>query len=200
MNIEDALFDFNQINAFVPWLILVNVLYWAFIYVTWTLHVLHLVREFMGLVLDVHQNNLLNSVQPSELILTFWILTEFISFNVLWSLDPWFDLYFVCVLVNHSRRHKYQELSKSINPLITIDVFNDFLIQSQNHFLHKICSCHIYSCMFFVWRLLRDRVPTKDNLFHYRIISVGDQMCVSGCGQSELASHQFLDCSFFGAL
>jgi len=31
MNIEDALFDFNQINAFIPWMILDNVLYWAFI-------------------------------------------------------------------------------------------------------------------------------------------------------------------------
>lgn len=51
----------------------------------------------------------------------------------------------------------------------------------------------------FMWRLLRDRVPTKDNLFHRRIIFVGDQMCVLGCGQLETASHLFLDCSFFGA-
>jgi len=27
MNIEYAIFDFNQINAFIPWLILVSVLY-----------------------------------------------------------------------------------------------------------------------------------------------------------------------------
>jgi len=31
MNIEDAIFDFNQINVFIPWLILVNVLYLTFI-------------------------------------------------------------------------------------------------------------------------------------------------------------------------
>ena len=72
--------------------------------------------------------------------------------NVLWFLVSWYDLNFVCVLVNHSRTHKYQELSKSINPLITIDAFNDFLIQSQNHY--KICSCHICSCMFLVWTLI----------------------------------------------
>jgi len=72
--------------------------------------------------------------------------------NVLWFLVSWYGLNFVCVLVNHSRTHKYQELSKSINPLITIDVFNDFLIQSQNHY--KICSCHICSCMFLVWTLI----------------------------------------------
>ena len=64
------------------------------------------------------------------------------------------NLNFVCVLVNHSRMHKYQELLKSINPLITIDVFNDFLIQSQNHCLHKICSCHICSCMLLAWTLI----------------------------------------------
>jgi len=76
------------------------------------------------------------------------------SSNDLWFLVSWYDLNFVCVLVNHSRMHKYQELSKSINPLITIDVFNDFLIQSQNRFLHKICSCHICSCMFLMWTLI----------------------------------------------
>ena len=53
---------------------------------------------------------------------------------------PW---NFVCFLVNHSRTHKYQEISKSINPLITIYVFNDFLIQS-----------HTCSCMFLVWTLI----------------------------------------------
>ena len=74
--------------------------------------------------------------------------------NVLWFLVSWYDLNFVFVLVNHSRMHKYQELLESINPLITIDVFNDFLIQSQNHCLHKICSCHICSCMFLVWTLI----------------------------------------------
>jgi len=74
--------------------------------------------------------------------------------NVFWFLVSWYDLNFVCVLVNHSRTHKYQELSKCINPLITIDVFNNFLIQSQNHCLHKICSCHICSCMFLVWTLI----------------------------------------------
>jgi len=74
--------------------------------------------------------------------------------NVLWFLVSWYDLNFVYFLVNHLRTHKYQELSKSINPLITIYVFNDFLIQSQNHCLHKICSCHICSCMFLVWTLI----------------------------------------------
>jgi len=74
--------------------------------------------------------------------------------NVLWFLVSWYDLNFVCVLISHSRTHKYQELSKSINSLIIIDAFNDFLIQSQNHCMHKICSCHIRSYMFLVWTLI----------------------------------------------
>ena len=84
--------------------------------------------------------------------LTFWSSELVSEFNVLWFLVSWYGLNFVCVLVNNSRTHKYQELSKSINHLITIDAFNDFLIQSQNHY--KICSCHICSCMFLVWTLI----------------------------------------------
>jgi len=34
----------------------------------------------------------------------------------------------------------------------------------------------------FVWRLFRNRLPTKDNLFHRGIIHMEDQMCVGGCG------------------
>jgi len=110
--------------------------------------------NFFAWFLMFIMNNLLNSVQPSELFLTFWTLIELLSLYVLWFFVSWYELNFVCVLVNHSRTHKYQELSKTINPLITIDAFNDFLIQSQNHYLHKICSCQIYSCIFLVWTLI----------------------------------------------
>jgi len=85
--------------------------------------------------------------------------------NVLWFLLSWYDLNFVCVLVNHSRTHKYQELSKSINPLITIGAFNDFLIQSQNHCLHKMCSCHICSCIFLHTNVLQHFEPYEGCLF-----------------------------------
>jgi len=144
----NMLFDFYpNMSLILDWSKVI-VLFWTFIYVMWALNVLDNVHIFMGLFLINLKNNLLNYLR------TFWTLTEFISFNVLWSLDSWFDLYFVCVLVNHSRTHKYQELSKSINPLITIDAFNDFLIQSRNPSLHMICLCHIYSYMFLVWTLI----------------------------------------------
>jgi len=52
----------------------------------------------------------------------------------------------------------------------------------------------------FVWHLLRDRVPTKVNLFEHHIISLKDQLCVSGCSQIESVGHLFLDCTLYGSL
>lgn len=52
----------------------------------------------------------------------------------------------------------------------------------------------------FVWRLIRDRLPTKSNLVIRDIISSESRFCVSGCGQVESAQHLFLTCSTFGSL
>jgi len=43
-----------------------------------------------------------------------------------------------------------------------------------------------------VWRLLRDRLPTKSNLIDRDIISVDDSLCVAGCGQIKTAQHLLL--------
>ncbi|GAU18975.1 hypothetical protein TSUD_178920 [Trifolium subterraneum] len=51
-----------------------------------------------------------------------------------------------------------------------------------------------------VWRLLRDRLPTKGNLTYRGVLPVGDSHCVSGCGAVESAQHVFLSCSTFGSL
>jgi len=52
----------------------------------------------------------------------------------------------------------------------------------------------------FVWRLLRDRLPTKANLAIRWVISVEDSLCVAGCGHVETADHLFLSCSTFSPL
>jgi hypothetical protein len=52
----------------------------------------------------------------------------------------------------------------------------------------------------FVWRLLRDRLLTKDNLVSRGIIAPAAHLCVSGCGGVESTQHLFLSCSFFGSL
>ena len=42
------------------------------------------------------------------------------------------------------------------------------------------------------WRLLRNRLPTKDNLVVHDIISHDAQLCVNGCGKAETAQHLFI--------
>ncbi|XP_024642187.1 uncharacterized protein [Medicago truncatula] len=51
-----------------------------------------------------------------------------------------------------------------------------------------------------VWRLLRDRLPNKDNLVRRRVLPIGGAACVSGCGQLETASQLFVSCNIFGSL
>lgn len=51
-----------------------------------------------------------------------------------------------------------------------------------------------------VWRLLRDRLPTKDNLVRRRVLPIGGAACVSGCGHLERASHLFVSCNIFSSL
>jgi len=50
----------------------------------------------------------------------------------------------------------------------------------------------------FAWRLLRDRLPTKDNLFRRGVIAANDRLCVGGCGSLESTPHLFLHCNVFG--
>ena len=50
----------------------------------------------------------------------------------------------------------------------------------------------------FSWRLLRNRIPTKDNLYRRRIIQEEAQLCISGCGKIETTYHLFLHCDVFG--
>lgn len=49
----------------------------------------------------------------------------------------------------------------------------------------------------FLWRLLRDRLPTKNNLVRRRVLQLTNIMCVAGCGCSETAEHLFLGCNIF---
>ncbi|MCH80408.1 cytochrome P450 [Trifolium medium] len=50
------------------------------------------------------------------------------------------------------------------------------------------------------WRLLHNRLPTKDNLATRNIISHESQLCVTGCGGLETAHHLFLSCPIFAPL
>jgi len=50
----------------------------------------------------------------------------------------------------------------------------------------------------FAWRLLRNQIPTKDNLFRRRVIPLDDTSCSGGCGSSETMDHLLIHCDYFG--
>jgi hypothetical protein len=52
----------------------------------------------------------------------------------------------------------------------------------------------------FAWRLLRNRLPTRDNLVRRHIIPHDAQLCVTGCGGVETAHHMFLSCPVLASL
>jgi len=51
-----------------------------------------------------------------------------------------------------------------------------------------------------VCRLLRNRLPTKDNMVHRGILLSTNAACVGGCVDFEFATHLFLHCNVFGSL
>jgi hypothetical protein len=52
----------------------------------------------------------------------------------------------------------------------------------------------------FAWRLLRDRLPIKENLVARGIITPDAHLCAFGCSDIESAQQLFLSCSFFDSL
>lgn len=52
----------------------------------------------------------------------------------------------------------------------------------------------------FTWRILRDRLPTQDNLLRRGIIHQDDTPCIGGCRSSETAEHLLLRCDIFGSV
>jgi len=52
----------------------------------------------------------------------------------------------------------------------------------------------------FSWRLFRDRLPTKDNLFRRGVIDQASMLCVVGCDSLESSNHLFLHCNVFGSI
>jgi len=62
---------------------------------------------------------------------------------------------------------------------------------------HKNVPLKVSIC---VWRLLRIRWPTKDNLVCRGVITSDSQLCVIGCGQNETIDHLIIHSPVFGNL
>lgn len=93
-----------------------------------------------------------------------------------WQLDP---------IQAYSVRGAYHFLINSDVPLdmtLVDDVWHQYIISKVS---------------LFVWPLLRNRLPTKDNLVRMRVLQSDNMACVSSCGHSETTKHLFLDCDFF---
>jgi hypothetical protein len=48
--------------------------------------------------------------------------------------------------------------------------------------------------------LIRDRLPTKNNLYRRQVLDFDDQNCVRGCGLIETSTHLFLHCFLFSSV
>ena len=94
-----------------------------------------------------------------------------------------------------------------------LDPIHSYSVRGAYHFLTTIAASldmtmvddiwHKYipsKVSVFVWRLLRNRLPTKDNLVQRQVIPTTDTDCIRGCGGLETSAHLFLHCDIFRSL
>jgi len=82
----------------------------------------------------------------------------------------------------------YHILTTQVSPLV--DLTEDLIWHKQVPLEVSILA----------WRLLRDRLPTKNNLLRRGIIQVESIRCMAGCGHDKSTSHLLLHCDIFGSL
>jgi len=119
------------------------------------------------------------SVGECLVLLLNLVLQENVEDTWRWLLDP---------IHGYSVRRAYHFLTTStdsVNGPQVVDVWHQYIPSKVS---------------VFVWRLLRNKLPTKDNLVWRRILSQEDAICVFGCGSQETVTHLFLGCDVFGSL
>jgi hypothetical protein len=92
-------------------------------------------------------------------------------------------------LLHHSHRYTVREAynfitnnGNSVDKSTVVDVWHKFIPSKVS---------------LFVWRLLRNRLSTRDNLVRRRVLLISDSVCVSSCGEPETAAHLFFGCNTF---
>jgi len=120
-----------------------------------------------------------DTVRECSTLLSNIVLQENVYDSWRWLLDP---------SHGYTVREAYRFLTNSGN----------FVVRSMvNDVWHKNIPSKV---SLFMWRLLRNRLPTRDNLVRRRVILLSDSVCVSGCGDHETAIHLFLGCNVFSTL
>ena len=119
------------------------------------------------------------SVRECSILLHNIVLQENIHDVWRWSLDPVHD---------YSVWEAYSFLTN----------FGELMVRNQvdNIWYNNIPS----KVSLFVWRHLRNRLPTKDNLVRWCVLHQNDAVCVSGFGNIKTATHLLLGCHIFSSL
>ena len=113
-----------------------------------------------------------DSVRECTLLLHNTVLQENVSDTWRWNLDP---------INGHLVREAYRFITynEQVDRGLVDDVWHMFIPAKVS---------------LFVWCLLRNHLPTKDNLLRRRVIQVDGTTCAFGCGETESANHLFLGC------
>lgn len=113
-------------------------------------------------------------VRECSLLLTNIVLQDGVSDSWRWLLDP----------------HNGYTVREAYRLLTSNDILSDGT--QVDDVWHKTIPTKV---SVLVWRLLRNRVPTKDNLIHRRILNSNDMACLGGCEVAETVPHLFLHCN-----
>ena len=113
-----------------------------------------------------------DSVKDCTLLLHNVVLQDNVSDTWRWLVD---------LVHGHSVRETYRFLTsgEQVDRTLVDDVWHRY-IQTK--------------VSLFVWSLLRNRLPTKDNLIRRRVIQAPDTACAYGCSELETTNHLFLEC------
>lgn len=82
-----------------------------------------------------------------------------------------------------------------------LDPIHGYSVRGAYHFITTSridADIHLVDSV--VWHLLRDRLPTKDNLARRWVIQATDTACLAACGNLETTKHLFLGCDIHSSL
>jgi hypothetical protein len=114
-----------------------------------------------------------------RLLLNNIVLQSNVSDRWIWKPD---------IVGGYTVREAYQLLTSQVTH--NVDVTEELI-------WHKQVPLKVSSL---AWRLLRNRLLTKENLLHRGIIQAEASLCMSGCGNVESEEHLFIHCDTFGSL
>jgi len=92
-------------------------------------------------------------------------------------------------LLNSTRGYSVGGMYRFLTSAEELTVDGDY-----NDIWHKFVHTKIF---IFAWRLLQNRVPTRDNLVRRLALQPQDNLCGGRCGSIETAYHLFLGCDVF---